>query len=225
MGRPRIHDEHTRVELLAAAERLIAERGLDSLSVRATADAAGTSTRAVYALFQSKEGLLQALAQRTFELLMEAVAAVPRTGAAADDLVRVAVHGFRRFALEHPELFHLFFSTQMQRPRLTAETDATRVAALNQLITLVERAKAAGALGAHSVQQVTLLWDVMCVGLAMREFCWLIPREQSEQVWTDALTALLAGLGTTPATAVEHVAATPKRAAGHRRRTAPATAS
>ena len=63
MGRPRLHDEKTRVELLAAAERLVADGGIDAVSVRGAALAAGTTTRAVYALFGSKEGLVQALAQ------------------------------------------------------------------------------------------------------------------------------------------------------------------
>ena len=197
MGRPRIHDEATRVELLAAAERLISDRGLAGLSIRATAEAAGTSTRAVYALFESKDGLVDALAQRTYELVMETVAAVPRTSDAGEDLVKGAVHGFRRFALEHPELFHLFFNTQMRRSRLGDAADATRLVALNQLVELVERAKAAGFLGEHSVRQVVMLWDVMCVGLAAREFCWLIPPDQAEQVWTDSLRSLLAGLATT----------------------------
>lgn len=197
MGRPRIHDAETRLTLLAAAERLIAERGLDGLSVRAAAEAAGTSTRAVYALFESKEGLVDALAQRTYELLMEAVAEVPLSSDPGNDLIVVAVSGFRRFALGHPELFHLFFNVQIQRRRLSDAAEHTRLAAWSQLIELVERAEAAGVLGAHSVQEVSLLWDVMCVGLAAREFCWRIQADHAEQVWTDALRSLLAGLATT----------------------------
>lgn len=197
MGRPRIHDEQTRLELLTAAERLMAERGLDALSVRTVAEAAGTTTRAVYALFESKEGLVDALAQRTFEVLMDTVAAVPLTDDPGRDLVAGGVQGFRRFAVEHPELFHLFFNTQMWRHRLGSEADATRRVAWRQLIGRVERAKAAGILGEHSVQQVVMLWDVLCVGLAAREFCWVFPAEQAEQVWTDALQSMLAGLATT----------------------------
>lgn|SRR5579859_999995 len=197
VGRPRIHDEQTRVELLAAAERLIAEHGLDALSVRAAAEAAGTSTRAVYALFASKEGLVQALAQRTYELLMEALAALPLTDDAGEDLIAGSVYGFRRFALDHPELFHLFFTVQARRPRLGEEANAARMQALDKLVERVERAKAAGLVGEHSVQQVVMLWDVMCVGLAAREFCWMIPSDRGEQVWTDAMRSLLAGLATT----------------------------
>ena len=62
MGRPREHDEATRTQLRGAAERLVAGGGPDALSVRAVADEARTSTRAVYSLFGSKDGLVAALA-------------------------------------------------------------------------------------------------------------------------------------------------------------------
>jgi AcrR family transcriptional regulator len=193
MGRPRLHDEHTREALFVAAERLVAEGGVDAVGVRAVADGAGTSTRAVYALFGSKEVLVQALAQRAFELLMEQVAAVPLTGDPGADLVACAVKGFRRFALDHPDLFRLFFTAQRQA--LSADSQSARVAALDQLILRVERARAAGLLGGHPVEEVVLLWDAMCSGLAMREICGPIDRTRGERIWTDALTALLSGLG------------------------------
>ena len=34
MGRPKVHDEHTAFTLLNAAERLVAEDGLEALSIR-----------------------------------------------------------------------------------------------------------------------------------------------------------------------------------------------
>ena len=64
MGRPREHDEETRAALRAATERIVAESGIGAFSVRAVAREVGTTTRAVYSLFGSKEGLLvDALAQ------------------------------------------------------------------------------------------------------------------------------------------------------------------
>ena len=51
MGRPKEHDETTRRQLLDAAERLSATHGWEALTVRRIAEEAGTSTRAVYALF------------------------------------------------------------------------------------------------------------------------------------------------------------------------------
>lgn len=194
MGRPQIHDEKTRAELLAAAENLVAEGGIGAVSVRAAAERAGTTTRAVYALFGSKEGLVQALAQRAFGLLMERVVSLPRTDDPGRDLVAAGVEGFRTFALEHPDLFRLFFSAPSTRPALTADSTETRVAALGQLIRLIERASDAGLLGRHSVADVTLMWDAACTGLAMRETCGPIEPSHGRQIWTDTLTALLTGL-------------------------------
>lgn len=194
MGRPRVHDEQTRAELLDTAERLVAEGGIEALSVRAVAVEAGTTTRAVYVLFGAKEGLVEALAQRAFGLLMEQVAAVPLTSDPGRDLIVCSVKGFRAFALGHPDLFRLFFTAQLPRPPLSTDSTRTRMTALDQLVLRIERAQAAGLLGSHSVEEVTLLWDALCTGLAMREICGPIQRSEGERIWTDALTALLSGL-------------------------------
>jgi len=194
MGRRRVHDEHTRALLLEAAEALVAEGGIAAVGVRAVAERAGTTTRAVYALFGSKEELVQALAQRSYGLLMERVAAVPLTSDAGHDLISGAVEGFRAFALQHPHLFHLFFMTILPRSGLSAESNDSRLAALRQLIQLVERAHTTGLLGGHSVEEVTLLWDALCTGLAMREIQGVIQASTGERIWTDALGAMLIGL-------------------------------
>jgi AcrR family transcriptional regulator len=194
MGRPRLHDEQTHDALLAAAERLVAEGGVDAISVRAVAAGAGTTTRAVYALFGAKDGLVQALAQRTFAMLMDRVAAVPPSGDPGRDLIACSVHGFRAFALEHPDLFRLFFTAELPRPVLSAQSTQTRTDALGQLVGLVERAQATGLLGSHTVEDVTLLWDAVCTGLAMREICGPIQRSEGARIWTTTLQALLAGL-------------------------------
>ena len=196
MGRPRLHDDVTRSELLEAAEQLLSVGGLEAVSVRTTAAGAGTSTRAVYALFGSKEGLVQALAQRAYELLMDRVAAVPVSGDPSADLIAAAIKGFRAFALDHPDLFRLVFTTQLPRARLTTESNATRMAALQQLTDRIERLKKSGVARGHSVEELTLLVDVICSGLAMREICGVIDGAHAERLWSDALGALLRGLST-----------------------------
>ena len=79
MGRPKQHDDATREALLAAAENLVEQGGTGALSVRAVADEIGTSTHAIYSTFGSKEGLLAALAKRSFDMLRDAIAELPRT--------------------------------------------------------------------------------------------------------------------------------------------------
>ena len=96
-------DVRRRSRTVAAAELLIAERGIEAVTVRDVARKAGTTTRAVYVPFGSKEQLLEALARRGFELLMSGIAAVPPSRDPARDLVNRSVKGFRAFALEHPE--------------------------------------------------------------------------------------------------------------------------
>ena len=96
MGRPREHDEATRAALLEATERLVARGGAAALSVRAVAEEAGTTTRAVYSLFGSKDGLLvDAIARRAFEFLHAEIGKLEETDDPAADLVAVGVRAYR----------------------------------------------------------------------------------------------------------------------------------
>ena len=110
MGRPREHDERTRAALRTAAERLIAQGGITAFSVRAVAEEVGTTTRAVYSLFGSKDGLLvDALAQSAFDFLADGIAALDATGDPVDDLVAVGVPVFRQLVLDRPALYRIAF--------------------------------------------------------------------------------------------------------------------
>ncbi|MCA1705273.1 MAG: TetR/AcrR family transcriptional regulator, partial [Actinobacteria bacterium] len=109
MGRPREHDERTRAKLRAAAERLVVDGGPDALSVRRVADEAGTTTRAVYTVFGSKEGLVAALAQTAFEVLYDGIDRVPETDDPAADLVAIGTRVVRGLVREHPGLYRIAF--------------------------------------------------------------------------------------------------------------------
>ena len=139
MGRPREHDETTRAALLAAAERLIDEEGPDGAGVRCVADAVGTSTRAVYSVFGSKQGLLEALAIRFFEELQAATDAVPLTDDPAADLVNAAMNAWRRTVLRHPSVYRLVFLRLVPDLELGPEFGQVAYGALGQLQALVER--------------------------------------------------------------------------------------
>ena len=65
------------MRLLDTAEQAIARDGADAISLRALARDAGTTTRAVYSLFGSKEALLGALGIRAFDLLGQEIQALP----------------------------------------------------------------------------------------------------------------------------------------------------
>ena len=126
MGRPKTHRAATGEALLQAAEQLVETEGIEALTVRRVAESVGTSTRAVYALYGSKDALVAALGGRAFDLLRVEIDALPRTDDPAADLVRAGVTVFRRFAVEHPALFRVGDSANRARPRGGGASSGTR---------------------------------------------------------------------------------------------------
>jgi AcrR family transcriptional regulator len=201
MGRPRVHDDQTAEALLDAAEAIVAAAGPDALSVRRVADEAGTTTRAVYSLFESKDGLLVALGNRAFEILGSWVNSYPRTDDPAADLVNAIVHNFRRWALEHPALFRIAFQrTGELPPQLTERFRPARLKALADLVEIVSRALGLeGGLTNPEVRDATITIDALCEGLALLELRDGLPPDRAEDIWREAFTALISGMQTAPA--------------------------
>src|SRR6266851_2407823 len=147
MGRPREHNQATAVALLEAAERTVQAAGLEGLSVRGLADDVGTTTRAVYTSFGSKDGLLAALGARAFTMLGAAISELPATADPAADLVEAGITVFRRFAIGHPSLFRIGVQQTMGPPELASNFARAATQAFAGLETRVTRVKAAGLLG------------------------------------------------------------------------------
>jgi AcrR family transcriptional regulator len=199
MGRPRVHGDQTADALLEAAERRAAADGPGSLSVRGVAEEVGTTTRAVYSLFGSKDGLLVALAVRGFELLATEVEAAPISDDPLDDVVCAGAVVFRRFVLSHPVLFRIGFQRESVTPDLVARFDDARRMALAQITVRLERLAAGGQLGAHTPRRAALYFHALCEGLATLELRGALPAQHPESVWCTALRALVVGLGEDPA--------------------------
>jgi AcrR family transcriptional regulator len=198
MGRPREHDEATRTALLAAAERIVADAGPGALSVRAVANAAGTTTRAVYSLFGSKDGLLvQALARDAFEFLFTEIGRLEETDDPAADLIAVGMLVFRRLVREHPALYRVAFQRVVPGLDAGPELVATRQRAWNQLVAKVERLESAGLLGRKPASGAALEFNAMMEGLANAELrgavLRLLPEGSEEQAWRSALTTVVRG--------------------------------
>ncbi len=192
MGRPKEHDERTAAALLAAGERAAAEGGLEALSVRGVAVEASTTTRAVYSLFGSRDGLIAALGAHTYDLLRTALEQLPLTADPQADMVEAGLM-FRRFALEHPALFSIGIQRTLPSSELwprfrTAANDALAVLS-RRLVRLQER----NLLGQRSVRDATIQFHSLCEGLAAVELRETFPQAEAERIWREALTALIAG--------------------------------
>jgi AcrR family transcriptional regulator len=193
MGRPRRHQEATADALLEAAELLVESEGLDALTVRRVADAVGTTTRAVYTIYGSKDGLLVALGSRAFDLLRTRIEAQPVTDDPAADLVEAGVAVFRRFAIEHPALFRIGVQRTLPEPALAADFRDPARQALSGLEVRVRRLEAAGLLGDYRVSEVVRAFHALCEGLAAMELRSALPAKGQPRIWRDALSALIRG--------------------------------
>jgi AcrR family transcriptional regulator len=198
VGRPREHDEATRIALRDAAERLMTEGGIDAVSVRALAREVGATTRAIYSLFGSKEGLLvDALATKAFEILERGLRRVRETDDVVSDLVDVGVLVFRRFVVRHPTLFRVTFQRLVPGMQAGPELTAARSRTLARLEAKVRRVKDAGRLGTTTVSSAVLQFNALCEGLGNAELregkLPILPAGQEEQAWREALTTLIRG--------------------------------
>jgi AcrR family transcriptional regulator len=192
MGRPKEHDEATRQRLLDAAERLSATNGWDALTVRRIAEEAGTSTRAVYALFGSKEGLEQALHEVMFRRLRDLIQGRERSDDPRQDLINLAL-AYRRWAIERPERYALAmhrFVGQRRRPR-SPEGIAVSQAALQELRDAIQRCHDAGLLVEDRVpEEVVTLLRASVHGLAEFENLGMLAPDP-EAYWLAAVSATI----------------------------------
>ena len=195
MGRPRIHDDNTRERLFRAAEAMVAEGGVESLSVRQLARMAKTTTRAVYSVFGGREGIVRALYRESMVIMMQGVAQVPISADPVEDLVRAGVDAFRAFAQSRPNLYRLVFENGHSTAHLTRDDLALATAARAELRRRVQRCADAGLLGGRSADVVTNQFHATCQGLASAELVgWFERVDDPVFAWEDALRSQLRGM-------------------------------
>lgn len=195
VGRPREHDESTRVTLLRAAEHLLSEEGHEGLSMRRLAAEAETSTRAVYSLFGGKQGLIAELYRQTFDAIGRYIDEIPPTEDPVDDLVSIGIGAFRRHAMEHPNLFRLVFERLVVEFEPGPEERAAGLESLQRLFNRAQRLVDAGLVEENEVWEVTFQFHAQCQGLASIELRgWLDRFDDRTVIWRRGLRGLLRGL-------------------------------
>src|SRR5690349_3367842 len=101
-----------REALVQAGLKLLAEGGVEGLSLRAAAQLAGVSHAAPYRHFKDKDALVAAIAEQGFRLLTASMRAeLEQLGAGADthQRMRALGQGYVRFAREHPGYLGVIF--------------------------------------------------------------------------------------------------------------------
>lgn len=115
--------------LLQAAEKELAEHGIERFSLRAVAKRAGVSHAAPAHHFKDLQGLLTALAARGYERLVD-MQIRRQESAESDARARIVASGlgYIDFAIAHPALFRLMFSSERPDRSDLAFSNATFVA-------------------------------------------------------------------------------------------------
>jgi AcrR family transcriptional regulator len=97
-----------RASLISGALTVLRTEGPAQLTVRRVANAAGSTTMGLYTRFGSREGLLDAVYLRGFELLEAAMLDADVSGEAPEAVLNL-LHAYRRFALENSALYAVLF--------------------------------------------------------------------------------------------------------------------
>jgi AcrR family transcriptional regulator len=181
------------MRLLDAAEKIVETEGPSALTVRRVAEVSGTTTRAVYSVFGTMNGLVVALAVRAFDVLYEGVTGVPETDDPVEDVVLAGTSVFRRLVTDHPSLYRIAIQRAIPEPNLAAGFRDAAARGLDALRSRFARLEAADLLGGRSVADAALEFHALCEGLGGLELRGLLPSGSEERIWGEALGALVYG--------------------------------
>jgi AcrR family transcriptional regulator len=103
-----LHQKELRKGILDDTSDLLVREGTAALSMRRIAQLVGCSTTVLYTMFGNKQGLVDELYLRGFDMLRQALEAVPRACSAQDYLYALG-DAYRSFALAHSTYYAIMF--------------------------------------------------------------------------------------------------------------------
>ncbi len=141
----------TRERILTAAAGMVADAGVDALTTRAVAAAAGCQAPTLYRLFGDKQGLLDALAERVLAAYAAQTLHKPPLDDVLEDL-RCAWDEHIAFGLAHPAVYRLMTAASRSgRPSPAAKIG------MEALRNRVQRVARAGLLRVSEERAVSLI--------------------------------------------------------------------
>lgn len=125
-----VRREAARAKLLATAWEMVREEGLGALTLRQLAKRAGITTPTVYAYFDSKNAIFDAMFGEAAEAFALSRTDLPDGGSAFDNLVE-DVRGWVEFCTSDPARYQLLFQRPIPGFEPSAESYAPAVRALD----------------------------------------------------------------------------------------------
>jgi AcrR family transcriptional regulator len=199
-------DLHTRERFLDAALAILVNQGAPGLTVRAVAEAAGSSTITVYTRFGGRTGLLDALYERVFDLMRDMFESLPPPSddPMADLIVLAAA--YREFALESPARYA--FMLERAVPDFNPDPGLRANVVRESFSALLRRVERVCPPDLDLVQTAYLLWTSMhgLVSVEMTQRSrgrvpgWFLQPtgEAIEPLYFAGVAAMITGLGIRP---------------------------
>ncbi len=199
MARPKVHTADLRRRLLDVAVAITTSDGFGALTVRTVAQAAGTSTTAVYSLFGSMADLQLGVVIRAFESFASAQESVGSSADPDHDIAGLGIM-YVQWALDNPRLFEVMFSPTASGLTPTPEFEQSAARAMTPLADAVQRAVDSGRYKPGEPSTIVVsLWSSVH-GLAQLLLAGLVPPDADP---ARAALATLHGWRATPGTSPE----------------------
>lgn len=180
--------------LVEVAETLLREEGPHAVSLRRVAQAAGTTTQAVYTGFGGKPGLIDALYREGYRRLAVRLAAVDHD-APPIDRIRSLGDAYRHQALADPHLYELMTAHPIAGYEPPGSSRREARATLEPLVEAARDAVDAGLLVGEPTAIAHLLW-ASGHGFVSLELHGLAP-DGPDEAFRRMTDALLVGHGAT----------------------------
>jgi AcrR family transcriptional regulator len=111
--KPRGQGAARRQEILEAAKRIFLTDGFERATIRKIAETVGVSPATLYVYFPDKDAMFRAIAESTFEALLERLEASQRGDGSELDRFRAGLQAYVAFGLAHPDEYRLTFLAKM----------------------------------------------------------------------------------------------------------------
>ncbi len=136
----RYHHGDLRSTLIEVAAAMIAEKGVEGVTMRGLAERAGVSRSAPYRHFADKTALLAAVAEDGFRRITARIQAVKEEHAqdATQGFLEVCV-AYVEFAIENPTHYRLMFGREVSNFRDHPDLAAAARAAFSEVVSMVQR--------------------------------------------------------------------------------------
>ncbi len=163
------HHGDLRQALLETTRQMIAEEGVEGVTMRGLAQRIGVSRTAPYRHFENKAALLAAVAQEGFEELIKHLRCARTADPTLSPIIRFEKMGmsYVQFAIAQPTAYRLMYGADAVRAEDHPKVREVVRRTLDELIEMIQECKAAGFLKTYHPRDVGMTVWSACHGLSL----------------------------------------------------------